>query len=95
MMKQFCAGLACAMTLCGISLDAQTAAPSVSSGIQQSYNRIKSNFLAAADKMPEGDYGFQPVMTPDHNHATITLNLKLTQTSATPSVDSKSESAGH
>jgi hypothetical protein len=43
----------------------------------------------------EGYYGFQPAMTPDHNHATITLNLKLTQTSATPSVDSKSESAGH
>jgi hypothetical protein len=43
----------------------------------------------------EGYYGFQPAMTPDHNHATITLNLKLTRTSATPSVDSKSESAGH
>ena len=43
----------------------------------------------------EGYYGFQLAMPPDHNHATITLNLKLTQTSATPSVDSKSESAGH
>jgi hypothetical protein len=42
----------------------------------------------------EGYYGFQPAVTPDHNYATITLNLKLTQTSATPSVDSKSESAG-
>jgi len=43
----------------------------------------------------EGYYGFQPAVTPDHNHATITLNLKLTQISATPSVASKSESAGH
>jgi hypothetical protein len=43
----------------------------------------------------EGYYGFQPAVTPDHNHATITLNLKLTQISTTPSVASKSESAGH
>jgi len=43
----------------------------------------------------EGYYGFQPVVTPDHNHATITLNLTLTQISATRSVASKAESAGH
>jgi hypothetical protein len=43
----------------------------------------------------EGYYGFQPAVTPDHNHATITLNLRLTQISAAPSVASKSESAGH
>jgi len=40
-------------------------------------------------------YGFQPAVTPDRNHATITLNLKLTQNSTTPSVASRSESAGH
>lgn len=39
----------------------QTPAPQISSGIQQSYNRIKTLFLAAADKMPESDYSFQPV----------------------------------
>ena len=43
----------------------------------------------------EGYYGFQPAVTPDRNHATITLNLKLTQNSTTPSVASRSESAGH
>lgn len=43
----------------------------------------------------EGCYGFQPAVTPDHDHATITLNLRLTQMAATASVDSKSESAGH
>jgi len=43
----------------------------------------------------EGYYGFPPAVAPDHNHATITLNLRLTQISATPSVVSKAESAGH
>jgi hypothetical protein len=43
----------------------------------------------------EAYHGFQPTVTPDRNHATITLNLTLTQISATPSVASKSESAGH
>jgi len=43
----------------------------------------------------EGYYGFQPVVTPDYDHATITVNLRLTQISATPSVASKAESAGH
>jgi hypothetical protein len=43
----------------------------------------------------EGYNGFQPAVTPDQNHATITLNLKLTQMAATPSVSSKSESTGH
>jgi len=43
----------------------------------------------------EGYYGFQPAVTPDRNHATITLNLKLTQNSTTPSVASRSESAGN
>jgi len=43
----------------------------------------------------EGHDGFQPAVTPDHNHATITLNLRMTQMSATASVASTSESAGH
>jgi len=43
----------------------------------------------------EGYYGFQPAVTPDDNHATITLNLRLAQISATPSVASRAESAGH
>ncbi len=43
----------------------------------------------------EAYYGFQPAVTPHHNHATMALNLRLTQISATPSVASKAESAGH
>jgi hypothetical protein len=44
----------------------------------------------------ESYYGFQPAVTPDHNHATITLDLRLTQTAATASVVSEAEeSAGH
>ena len=43
----------------------------------------------------EGYYGFQPVMTPDRNHATITLNLRMTQMAETASVAPTSESAGH
>jgi hypothetical protein len=43
------------------------------------------------------DYsGLQPAFTPDPNHATVTLNLRLAQMAATESVASKSlESAGH
>jgi hypothetical protein len=44
----------------------------------------------------EGYYGFQPVVTPDHNRATMTLNLRLTQMAATLSVASQAAaSAGH
>ncbi len=44
----------------------------------------------------EGYSGFQPAVTPDHNHATMTLNLRLKQVAATPSVASKAaDSAGH
>jgi polyisoprenoid-binding protein YceI len=44
----------------------------------------------------EGYYGFQPAVTPDRNHATIALNLRLTQMAATASVGSKAvDSAGH
>ena len=50
-----------AAALLACPLYGQSAAPGLSSGIQQSYNRIKNNFMAAAEAMPEEDYGFQPV----------------------------------
>ena len=34
----------------------------------------------------EGYYGFEPAVTPDHNYASITLDVKLNQTSAASQV---------
>lgn len=40
--------------------------PSVAGDLKQSYNGIKNNIMAAAEKMPEADYSFQPTM-PERN----------------------------
>jgi len=44
------------------ALRAQTANP-LSTELKTSYTRIKTNFIKAAEKMPEDQYGFKP--TPD------------------------------
>jgi hypothetical protein len=40
---------------------APSPAPSIADAIRQQYSTVKNNLLKAADKMPEADYGFQPV----------------------------------
>ena len=37
----------------------------LSTSLQRSYAGIKGNFTAAAEKMPEADYGFKPGSTPE------------------------------
>jgi hypothetical protein len=76
------------------------AAPTISedySGVQCSGTEIAAvSNTEVPTGVGEGYYGFQPAVTPDHNHATMTLNLRLTQMAATPSAASKAaESAGH
>jgi len=40
--------------------------PSRAAALKQQYNAVKNNILAAADKMSEADYSFQPTM-PERN----------------------------
>ena len=58
-MKRTLAVLGFGAALLASSLQAQ---PSQAAALKQSYNGIKNNILAAADKMPEADYSFQPTM---------------------------------
>jgi hypothetical protein len=41
-------------------------APSQAAALKQQYNNVKNNIMAAADKMAEADYSFQPTM-PERN----------------------------
>lgn len=55
-------GIALASALLASPVYAQDhAAPTVAGAIQQQYNMVKRNMLAAADKMPESNYDFKPV----------------------------------
>src|ERR1700738_33940 len=47
------------------TLQAQNA-PSQAAALKQAYNGIKNNITAAAEKMSEADYSFQPTM-PERN----------------------------
>ncbi len=47
-----------ALTLAG-ALQAQTANP-LSTELKGAYTRVKNNFIKAAEKMPEDQYGFKP-----------------------------------
>jgi uncharacterized damage-inducible protein DinB len=40
---------------------AQAPAPSAAASLKGAYNRIKTNFIKAAEKMPEENYSFKPV----------------------------------
>lgn len=44
-----------------IALYAQAPPPSVAASAKSAYARIKTNFVKAAEKMPEENYGFKPV----------------------------------
>ncbi len=57
-MKRYCLVLS-ALALSAATLFAQ-GAPSVAADLKQSYNGIKNNIMAAAEKMAEADYNFQP-----------------------------------
>jgi len=37
----------------------------LATSLQRGYNGFKTNFTAAADKMPEADYSFKPGSTPE------------------------------
>jgi len=63
-MKQFIVTAAFA-GLFGAVLQAQNA-PSQAAALKQQYTAVKNNILAAADKMAEADYTFQPTM-PERN----------------------------
>jgi polyisoprenoid-binding protein YceI len=53
------------------------------------------NSVPTATVGGEGYYGFEPAVVPDRNHATIALDLKLTQMAPAPSaVSAAAESAG-
>jgi uncharacterized damage-inducible protein DinB len=51
----------CAGALLVSPIHAQQAPVTMSAAVKQQYEGIKRNILAAADKMPEDGYGFQPV----------------------------------
>ena len=63
-MKRYCVAM-CALALSAATLYAQ-GAPGIAADLKQSYNGIKNNILAAADKMSEADYSFQPT-APERN----------------------------
>ena len=46
------------LTIAGVQ--AQAPAPSVAANAKAAYGRIKTNFVKAAEKMPEENYGFAP-----------------------------------
>ncbi len=48
-------------TLGAIVLYAQAPAPSAAASLKAAYARIKTNFVKAAEKMPEENYNFKPV----------------------------------
>ncbi len=50
----------CAGALLVLPMHAQQAPVTMSAAVKQQYEGIKRNLLAAADKMPEDGYGFQP-----------------------------------
>ena len=54
-----------AATMSAASLCAQSAVGGnpLSTDLKQAYTSVKNNFLGAAEKMPEEDYGYKP--TPD------------------------------
>jgi hypothetical protein len=59
-MKLKIAGLAvCAAA--GMMIYAQAPAPSVAASLKGAYTRIKTNFIKAAEKMPEENYSYKPV----------------------------------
>lgn len=53
--------LAAAALGAGIIASAQAPAPSAAAALKGAYTRIKTNFIKAADKMPEDKYSYKPV----------------------------------
>jgi uncharacterized damage-inducible protein DinB len=54
--------VALGMTAAGVAvLFAQPQAPSAAASVKSAYARIKTNFIKAAEKMPEDKYGYKPV----------------------------------
>jgi uncharacterized damage-inducible protein DinB len=57
--KRSCFPIAVFVILAGIA-QAQTKSNPLSSDIKRGYESVKKNLLAAAEKVPDGDYGFKP-----------------------------------
>ena len=71
-MKYVSSGLATALLLSVATIAAQPAGGQMqgqkiglATSIQRSYAGFKTNFTAAAEKMPDADYGFKPGSTPE------------------------------
>ena len=53
--------LAITVTAAGVMAVQAQAPPSIAASAKAAYGRIKTNFIKAAEKMPEENYGFKPV----------------------------------
>ena len=60
-MKYKVAGIAAVAAAGLVVVYAQTPAPSAAASLKAAYTRIKTNFVKAAEKMPEENYSFKPV----------------------------------